>query len=379
MDVLKASGKDIDHEQHETYEVYYLPYEPNLRDRIYSKYGDQRYTLMRKLLSLWELLTQNFNSAVLPYRNLNQFAEQYLLKNPEVTRMIITANPFPLFKFGYLLKKKFSIKWIADYRDDWSTTEIDKPTSLAQRLLARINSYYERKWVGSAECITSISDYYTDKISTFVNKPGHTIYNGYNELPTATAEPSLFQDFTITYCGTLYARQNIELFLDALKKLIDHAEDKLSIKLHLSGISFFDATQTDRVMNYMKDYSDNLIVVDRLPKAEMIEVEKRSHLLLMMGHTRLKGITSSKLYEYISFRKPVLLCPPDGDLMESILKRTGLGLYANSSEEAYVILDKFYHDFLNSIQISVEVNEEGLKALSARNQTHKMAEILSTL
>jgi len=247
MDVLKASGKDIDHEQHETYEVYYLPYEPNLRDRIYSKYGDRRYTLLRKLLSLWELLTQNFNSAVLPYRNLNQFAEQYLLKNPEVTRMIITANPFPLFKFGYLLKNKFNIKWIADYRDDWSTTEIDKPTSTAQRLLARMNSYYERKWVGSSECITSISNYYTNKISAFVNKPGHTIYNGYNELDTATAESSLFQEFTITYCGTLYARQNIELFLDSLKKLIDHADNKLSIKLHLSGISFFDATQTARV------------------------------------------------------------------------------------------------------------------------------------
>ena len=39
--------------------------------------------------------------------------------------LLISGNPFVQFKFGYDLNKQFGIKWIADYRDDWNTSELE--------------------------------------------------------------------------------------------------------------------------------------------------------------------------------------------------------------------------------------------------------------
>lgn len=51
---------DTIHEKYPEYEVYYLPYSPNLRDRIYSRYGEKKVMILRKLLSFTELIMQNF-------------------------------------------------------------------------------------------------------------------------------------------------------------------------------------------------------------------------------------------------------------------------------------------------------------------------------
>ena len=48
-----------------------------------------------------------------------------ILQKEKFEHLIISGNPFNLFKFGFLLHKKFKIPWTADYRDAWSTSEIN--------------------------------------------------------------------------------------------------------------------------------------------------------------------------------------------------------------------------------------------------------------
>ena len=121
FDTMKSSGEKVQHTKKESYEVYHLPYRANYRDEIYVKYENSKFVLFRRLLTFFELLSQNFSNYFIPFKNIHRFTEDYLKNNNDIQGLIISGNPFILFKFGYLLKKKFGIKWLADYRDEWNT------------------------------------------------------------------------------------------------------------------------------------------------------------------------------------------------------------------------------------------------------------------
>ena len=69
-DMSVSTIGEMVHEVNDNYEVYYLPYKGNLRDKLYEKYGDIKMVFLRRMLSLFEIIFQNFSIRILPYRNL---------------------------------------------------------------------------------------------------------------------------------------------------------------------------------------------------------------------------------------------------------------------------------------------------------------------
>ena len=53
--------------------------------------------------------------------------------------MIATGAPYLLFSFAYLLNKKFGIKWIADYRDDWRREREEREERENRRRFNNVN------------------------------------------------------------------------------------------------------------------------------------------------------------------------------------------------------------------------------------------------
>jgi glycosyltransferase involved in cell wall biosynthesis len=238
-DMHHNSGSKLVIEKHAGYEVHYVPFKGNLRDRLYSKYGKKKYTILRKSLSLIEQVSSNIGNMFFPYRDLFNHAKTYILKNKPHS-IFVTASPFELFKLGYLLHKETAIPWIADYRDDWNTSEVNKERGFIGSLVQKLEQNSERKWVSNACCITSVSPYYTQKISKYVSKPGYVLLNGYFEDDfTFYKEVPYGENYSIVYNGMLYPTQKIEVFLDAFKLLIDkHANSRNRIKLIFPGIEF---------------------------------------------------------------------------------------------------------------------------------------------
>src|ERR1035437_3990869 len=116
-----SQKKEIEIQKHENYEVHYIPYNGNLRDKIKAKYGS-KVRLITKLLSLVELIFQNFFISIIPSRQLYFYAKEYLEKNHDVRYVLASGKPYILFKYGHHLKIQFPyIRWIADYRDPWNT------------------------------------------------------------------------------------------------------------------------------------------------------------------------------------------------------------------------------------------------------------------
>jgi hypothetical protein len=378
-DMSKSSGSEEQQLTTDFGTIFYLPYQTSLKDKLYSEYGD-KFKVVRKSLSFIELLFQNFFLNIVPFNNFYYKAIEIIENNPGLNKVIITANPFVSFFIGYRLKKKFPhVKWIADYRDDWNTTELVTKRNFLARLLHNFESRSEKKWVDTASLVTTISSYYQHKISSFTGKSGKVLLNGFGEDDlNEIKDEGNRNELTITYNGTLYPTQPIELFLDGFKKAKDRYAGRLSFRLFFPGLGF-DPVQSKRVKEYMKGYEDVLQITERVPRAQVFKIQNRSHVLLMIAHKGIKGIPSSKVYEYLCFKKPILLCPNDFDILEQTLSDTESGIICDSQEEVFQNICDLAEEILETGKLTFKVNENRIMNYSRRNQTKVLAEILDTL
>ncbi len=147
----------LQHEKYDTYEVYRIPYHSNLRDRLHARYGDSKFTIIRKALTLLELLLQNFGNAVIPYHNLYDFALQLL------------------------------------------------------------ESHSVKKWLRSAALFTTRSDDWVKQISAYTGRAGRVVLNGYEDNIMAHRHSRPASDtLTIVHDGTIYSSQPTEIIFRGL-------------------------------------------------------------------------------------------------------------------------------------------------------------------
>ncbi len=378
-DVSKATPNKVLHEKEKGHEVYYLPYQPNLKDKIYAQYDDKKHVGLRKILTFIELLLQNFTNTVIQYKNIYQFSRKYLKENPDVKLMVVTGNPFNLFKFGYLLHKEFGVKWIADYRDAWTTSEINMiGKGFLFRMIERLDRIFEKKWVKTASLVTASSQPIADGVTRLVGVEGHALYNGFvkQDFEVVTNDQP-FEKFTITYVGTLYDGQPIEVFCEALKKLVDETKSD-KIKLLLPGLAFYK-TQKERIDKLMSGYEAYYECTERMERAKILEIEKRSHLLLHVAWKGFKGIIASKIYEYIASGSYILVTPSDEGSIEQIVNSSGCGTTTNSVDETYHFLRQVWEEYQKGTKRQNDLNSQKVNQFSRQLQVSQLAGFLNKI
>ena len=301
MSHATSNGEEVF--KNENHSIIRVPFYGTIKDSIYMKYGDNKWRSVRKIFSLLELILQNYFVSFNPAKVIYHKARAILIKDNSIKYLIITGSPFICFFYGYLLKKEFPhISWIADYRDDWSTTELKAPKSILEKILFNLEKKSEKKWLSNAIFFTSISEHYVSKIGKFISKKGFVLLNGYDqELSELNHIDSNQNEFIITYNGSLYPSQNIEPFLNSIIKLINEFRDQIKIKLLFPGVGF-DKIQQSRIEKTMIGYEDHYWISERIKREKVIEIQLQSNVLLMISHEGLKGIPSSKLYEYIALK-----------------------------------------------------------------------------
>lgn len=338
FDTKKAIGTEIRHEKFETHEVYYLPFRPGILDKAYEKWGEGKFRILFLLTKLLDVVLVKWTLRFTSFKNFFPFVKK-INDQEHFEKLIISGEPFYLFKVGYLSHIKLGLDWIADYRDDWSTSQVErqKGSGLLRRILFYIEGKYEKKWVNTAESITSVSENYTQRISSFVDVPGLVIENGFEESILDLPHQTKFPEFTVVYSGTLYPSQNVSIILGALKKSVENGQP---FKLVFLGTGF-DMKEKNRINKIVgSELKPYVEITERIPRTEALIYLQKAHVVLSIAHENLIGIPSSKLYEYIGLKKPVLLCPSDQDVMEAILSEVGLGFFANDEKSCLAELDK---------------------------------------
>ena len=366
-------------ERHANYKVCYLPYRSTFKDLLYYKYGDERFRFIRKSLSFMELYFQNYFLRAIPFSNFFKKAKEIIDSN-QIEKVIITGSPFVSFYLGYKLKKRHpKIRWVADYRDDWTTSNLSSKKNFFQKILFRREQESEKKWLSNVEFITSVSNYYVNKISQYVKKPGYELLNGFDDVFSVEKQDILPENrFEITYNGSLYNTQKIEPFLEVLISIIERFKTRIHIHINFPGLAF-DKKQEVRVKNKLNGYESHYTITERIDREKVIKIQRSSHLMLMISHENIKGIPSSKLYEYVGLRKPILLFPSDNDIIERTLLDTGLGIICNSEKDIKEKLVLSIENFMKYRQVSINRNEINIEKYTRRKQVEKLALYLNRI
>ena len=378
-DVSIATQTEVVIEKNQYYEVHYLPYYSNLRDKIYLKYGDAKFTFIRRLLTFLELLIQPVTNFVIPYKNIFDYADVLCASDSTIKKAVITGNPFNFYKLGYNLQKKHSVNWIADYRDAWTTSEINAiGRSCIFKIVNFWEAFFEKKWVSTASIITASSQPIADSIHAFVHKPAHALFNGFVSSDfNKINHLSKFGEFTVTYVGTLYDGQKIEIFCDALKQFID-SQQQPQIKFLLPGLAFYERQQ-ERIISIMRGYEGYFECTPRMERNRILEIEKQSHLLLHVAWDEQKGIIASKIYEYLASGTKILVVPSDKGSIQEIVLSSETGNCFSTTEETFLFLKEKYERFKMNI---VEINDTSTSKVlqySRERQTQKLADLITSI
>lgn len=341
-------------------------YKPNLRDILLVRFGNNRFNFLRKALTVFysvaSHLSFSFDSTSSIYKSANEF-----IKNNKVHAIIATGEPFILFRYASKLSSSHNIPWIADYRDCWTTDNLRN-----QSFLARIfNKFYfkklEVKYLSNANLITTAAPSYKSKISQLSKNRIEIIYNGFFEEIHNSPVKAETEKFTISYAGTIYDFQPIELFINALKEL----DNKLNIKLNFYGIG----KSKEDYLKQIQFNSIQLNIFNKIPQEQLIKKIRHSNMLLLLASPEEERL-AAKIFDYLPLDIPILLSINDNGILNSIISETESGIVCQNIDDIKTSINNTYTNWVNGLKC---FNSKNYQKYTRRNQTKILANLIKEL
>ncbi|ARV06277.1 glycosyl transferase family 1 [Polaribacter sp. SA4-10] len=301
-----------------------------------------------------------------------KYLQKYLNSN-NIDVIISTGPPHSMHLIAQKLHQKNNIKWIADFRDPWTSLYYNddfKQGSFAKKR----NNKLELSVLKNADCILTVSNTLKKEFSK-VSKNVEVITNGFDDEVLITQPKALDKKFTISYIGLLPKQSNPKVLFKVLKKL---TEEKTSFSEDLIINLIGDISDEVKKEVEVNNLSNNVNFVGYVSHDKAIEYQKKAQVLLLLipKVKQSKGILTGKLFEYLKAKRPILaIGPEDGDLSK-ILKDTNAGIVVDYDNEDKVLLEiqKLYQQFKKGI---LEVDSKNIAQFHRRALTKKLALIIN--
>lgn len=300
-----------------------------------------------------------------------KFLGSYIREN-EIETMITSGPPHSLHLIGLELKKQFpDLKWMADFRDPWTTIGYHSALRLSESS-AQKHKQLEREVLNSADSILVTSKTTKAEFEAITSQPIHVITNGY-DVEKIEKQP-LDGKFSLAHIGSFLSDRNPRILWKSLRELTkENKEFAKDFELKLIGAvsrEILDTIAEFRLDGFVK----NLGYVSH---KEAIAHQRKSQVLLLVeiDSEQTKSIIPGKLFEYMVSERPILAIGPEGSDFAEIITQTNTGAfftYEDKEKLKQKILD-FYHQFkLGKLQS----HPVGLQQYSRKNLTQQLAEIL---
>jgi len=321
-----VENNDLKIEKHQNYEVHRLPYRRSFRD-ICADRPSLKY--FQKILTLWELFASNYSVKALPYSNFYSYCED-LIREQDISAILISGRPFQQFHFGYRLKKKYQTKWIADYRDEWNSHYRLEPKGVFWKMITALERKSEKRWLSNADHITTVSEAGLARLQRLLSLNGSVIKNGFESTEVKVKKQSGV--LKILYAGTLYPYQDLSIIFESIKSIASP-----QVQFHLIG--GFDTLQLESSYNELvKKFPEQFFYTQKLPRDEFISIMRQMDIGILTPYKNLDGCLPVKIFDYYSHGLELLLCPSDNDLMEQFITETNAGVVLKSKTECATFL-----------------------------------------
>ena len=257
-----------------------------------------------------------------------------------IETIITTGPPHSLHLIGEQLKSRLSIKWIADFRDPWTTIEYHKKLNLTP-MARKKHKFLESKVLNAADKIVVTSNNTKQNFLSLTEKPIEVITNGYDY--ESVGNVVLDTKFSLAHIGSLLSDRNPEVLWKVLEELVTTNK----IFASMLQLNFVGSVSTD-VLRSIEEYSLSQYVSLKgyVPHSEAIMHQKKSQVLLLIeiDSEETKCIIPGKLFEYMVSNRPILAIGPKGSDVDDILRTTNTGnyfLYSDHDAIKEAILDMF--------------------------------------
>ena len=293
------------------------------------------------------------------------------IKKEGIETIITTGPPHSVHLIGLQLKQKLKVKWLADFRDPWTTIGYHKQLKLTSASKAKHKSF-EKQVLNSSNQIIVTSFVTKQEFQNMTNKPIEVITNGYDD--DAAVDFIMDTKFTLSHIGSLLSKRNPEILWRVLNELISENDD-FSKDFQLNFIGSISKKVLESIKNF--NLSNYINEVGYLSHKEAIINQKKSQLLLLIeiDSEDTKCIIPGKLFEYMVSNRPIVAIGPKDSDVEKIIKETNTGHYFNYSdyESLKRIILEHYKAFQNK---TLQSHPIGLQKYHRKALTKSLANLL---
>jgi len=298
-----------------------------------------------------------------------------IIEREDIKCVFISSPPHSSQLIGLKLKKKYSIRWIADLRDPW--TDIYYYSELLHTGFAkRKDKNYEKRVIDSADDIIVVSppirDAFLRKSTRSNPDKFHIIPNGYDEDDFREKVVASKDAFLITYVGTMAKSYNPQAFFEVLKRVKE--ETGLQIIFRVIG------SLPDDIQRQLRDHQVKVEFTSYVSHETAIRFMRESSCLLLLipdvpGN---EGILTGKLFEYLASRRPIIGMGPAGGSAASIIEECEAGRMFDRGDTEKAV------EYLKGIMERWKTNpefqnqSESYQKYSRRNLTRELGSIINT-
>jgi len=292
----------------------------------------------------------------------------------EMPQIIYSTSPSEgVHVLAYLLKKKFNLPWVADFRDLW--TLYDGRYKRLTFMHHIINLYIERSiYLRWCDLIIANTEKNKDIVIKHFRVPSdkiRVITNGFDPedslLPTKKNGKK--DNMVLGYLGGF---EKVALcyreFLSGFEKAVQTEE---SIFLELWSVI---SEQLRYEIEKNKLISDRIIFHHYMSHQSSMKAIETADVLVVLLRSNYPHVVPQKLYNYLALRKPILaVIPPNGSAAE-VIRETNSGIIVSPDDVRGIsngILN-LYKKWRNGT-IGVHLNENALQKYQRDELTKKLA------
>jgi len=272
------------------------------------------------------------------------------------------------------LQKILAVKWIADFRDPWTSIGYHKELKLTDKSSQK-HKDLERLVLTKADTILTTSFTTKQEFAEITQKPIYVITNGY-DIETIE-KPPLNAKFTISHIGSLLSKRNPHILWQALSEILQENEQFRS-DFQLQLIGKVSSEIIDTIKEFQLDAYLN--VLGYVSHTEALKYQRSSQVLLLIEIDSYEtiGIIPGKLFEYMAAERPILAIGPKESDVEKIIKDTNAGKYFNYDhlKEIKSCILEYYKLYLTK---NLKVYGIGLQYFSRKKLTEKLAGVIKSI
>ena len=308
--------------------------------------------------------------------NLTAIPAAIRIAKRECIDVVMTTSPPGSVHFvGAAVQRASGTRWIADLRDPLVANQHRRDDTAAARARQAANEQIARLVARNADAVTCVSEAIADEVRGLgARGPVRVIANGCDFDDFAGLEYEPGPRFRITHTGSFFGKRDPRPFLQAFHDA------------GLDAVARFvgDFRSSDREWAEALDLGDRLEIVDYLPRADSLRLQRDSEALLLLvpdAGGRGRGVLSGKVFEYIAAGRPILaVVPPDGAAAD-LVRETGSGVVVapDDVDGIRAALVELHAQFANGGLPSVELATRDEERLSRRARVEEMAALIEEL